>query len=186
MATIEHDLSLPERVKHGDVKAFAAIFEQYHLSIYRYLRRLVGDADLAEDLAQQTFVKAFRALTQNPPPDNLHAWLYAIATNTALSALRRRRLIAWLPFQTSPEEMHPAAGPDQETLLGERELLAQALDRLPKRDAACLLLHFQQGLSCAELAAVLDVSLSAAKMRLYRARAAFCEAYLQLKQEVDG
>ncbi len=179
-------VSLAERLKHGDVKAFAAIFECYHLSIYRYLCRLVGDDDLAEDLAQQTFLKAHQALSKDPPPDNLGAWLHAIATNTAFSALRRRKLIAWLPLHPDSAVGQAAPGREQETRLGERELLAQALGKLPKDDAACLLLHFQQGLSCAEVADVLGVSLSAAKMRLYRARAAFVEAYRSLSQEVDG
>jgi RNA polymerase sigma-70 factor (ECF subfamily) len=183
---MECSLPLPERVKRGDVKAFAPIFDQYHSRIYRYLRRLVGDPELAEDLAQQTFVKAYKALSaQGSEPENLRAWLYTIATNTALSALRRRRLIAWLPLHPDRQPAPTASGREQEARIGERELLAQALGRLPKKDAACLLLHFQQGLTCAELSEILGVSLSAAKMRLYRARAAFCEAYLHLSQEVN-
>ncbi len=171
-----------EGVRCSPVEGFALIFEQYHAGIYRYLCRLVRDADLAEDLAQQTFVKAYRALSAGSRPDRLQPWLYAIATNTAFSALRRRRLIAWLPLVG--EAVHRAPGPGPEARLSERELVAQALAQLPRRDAACLLLHFHEGLSCAEVAQVLGLSLSAAKSRLYRAREAFCEAYLRLSEEV--
>ena len=173
---------LLEGARHGDVEAFEAIFDEYHLRICRYLCSLVDDLDLAEDLAQQTFVKAYRSLARSGPPDNLKAWLYAIATNTALSALRRRKLIQWLPFRAQAEAAR-APGQDPEARLGERELLQQALDQLPRRDAACLLLRFQHGLSYAELAEILGTSIPAARMRLSRARAVFREIYLQLDQE---
>ncbi len=165
---------------------FGQIFAQYRSRIYRYLCHLVHDADLAEDLVQETFLKAYRALSQKSRPENMSAWLYAIATNTAFSALRRRKLIAWLPFHGNAEAARIAARPGYEARLGERELVAQALARLPERDAACLLLHFEQGLSCAEVAEVLGMSLQAAKSRLYRARAAFCRTYQSLSREVEA
>ncbi len=178
---MQYCLSALGRARRGDVGAFERIFDEYHQRICRYLCSLVGDSDLAEDLAQQTFVKAYRALGRGSPPDNLSAWLYAIATNTALSALRRRKLTQWLPFLEHAEARAP--GQDQEALLGERELVGQALGRLGKSEAACLLLRFQQGLSYGELAEILGTSIPAAKMRLSRARAAFREVYLQLSEE---
>ena len=177
---MEYSLPLARRVQRGDAGAFALLFEQFNLHICRYLCSLVNNPDLAEDLAQQTFLKAYRALAAGPQPDNLHAWLYTIATHTAFSALRRRRLISWLPF--TDEALHHGPGP--EARVGESELVSQALARLPKQDAACLLLHFHEGFSCAEVAQALGLSLSAAKSRLYRAREAFCEAYLRLSEEV--
>jgi len=163
--------------------AFAGLFAASRARVCRYVRSLVRDDALAEDLAQDVFLKAYRALRQGPPPDNLNAWLYAIATNTALSALRRRKLIAWLPLHGSAEAEERPAAPDLATLAGDRELIAQTLRRLPKQDAACLLLRFQEHLSYAELASALGVSLSAAKSRVCRARATFCETYLELSQE---
>ncbi len=181
---MECSVTLSERVRRGDMIAFGAIFDEYHQRICRYLCSLVSDGDLAEDLAQQTFVKAYQALAGGVLPESLSAWLYAIATRTALSALRRRRLIAWLPLSMGDAARHSLAR-EQEARLGEHEHVAQALARLPKGDAACLLLRFQQGLSYEELADVLGISAAAARMRLSRARAAFREAYLQLDQEVS-
>lgn len=177
-------VSLLERLRRGDADAFAAVFDAYHLPICRYLCSLVSDADLAEDLAQQTFIKAYRALGEGPAPENLKAWLYAIATRTALSALRRRRLIAWLPLGRG-EAARKGIQREQEVLVGAREVLAQALAQLSKAASACLLLRFQQGLSYEELAEALGTSVVAARMRLSRARAAFREAYLQLEEEAS-
>jgi RNA polymerase sigma-70 factor (ECF subfamily) len=177
-------VSPSERVRHGDLDAFAQVFDEYHLRILRYLCSLVGDGDLAEDLAQQTFVKAYRALAEGSPPENLAAWLYTIATRTGLSALRRRKLIAWLPLQMG-DAARRSLTREPEARLGEQELVAQALAQLSKSNAACLLLRFQQGLSYEELAEVLGISVPAARMRTSRARAAFREAYLQLEQEAS-
>lgn len=176
--------TLYEGVRRPGREAFAAIFDEYHLGVCRYLCSLVDDAALAEDLAQQAFVKAYRALTAGRAPENVRAWLFTIATRTALSALRRRRVVAWLPL--APHRAAPGAGGrEEEGRLANRELLHQALRALPEPDAACLLLRFQQGLSYDELARVLHTTVPAAKMRLSRARAAFREAYLQLSQEVN-
>ncbi|MDI7277475.1 MAG: sigma-70 family RNA polymerase sigma factor [Anaerolineae bacterium] len=179
---MRYQTTLLERVRHGDVASFEAIFEEYHQRICRYLCSLVGDLDLAEDLAQQTFLKAYRALGRGSPPENLKAWLYAIATNTALSALRRRKLMQRLSFYPQAERIR-SPGPDQETRLGQQELLRQTLETLPPADSACLLLRLQQGLSYGELAEIMGTSIPAARMRLSRARAAFREAYLQLSGE---
>jgi len=171
-----------QKARDGDMASFEAIFEAYHQRICRYLSSLVNDLELAEDLAQQTFLKAYRALGRGSSPDNLQAWLYAIATNTALSALRRRRLIRWLPFGPQAER---AASPelDHDARLGQQELLRLALAKLPPGDVACLLLRLQQGLSYGELAETLGTSIPAARMRVSRARAAFREAYLRLSEE---
>src|SRR3954464_6100711 len=82
----------------GDPTAFEAIFEAYYPRIVSYCYRLVGDQESAQDLAQETFVKAYHALPRTGEGLNLPAWLFTIATNTALSALRSRRRHAWLPL----------------------------------------------------------------------------------------
>lgn len=165
-------------------QSFVTIFEEYSGKIYRYLCSLVRDPGLAEDLAQDTFVKAYKALARGDQPANLNAWLYAIATNTALSALRRRRLVAWLPFvrANGEEWLDPAEG--HEVTTGRRDLISRSLRDLPRNEAACLILRFEHGLTYDELASVLECSVPAAKMRLSRARAAFREAYLRHGEEV--
>jgi RNA polymerase sigma-70 factor, ECF subfamily len=178
---MESCMPVVERAMRGEAEAFSELFETYHPRICRYLCALVRDADWAEDLAQQTFLKAYRALSRGAPPANPRAWLYTIATRTAISGLRRRRLMAWWPAGLVAHSTVPG----QEALTGERDLLDRALARLTGADAACLLLRFQHELPYAELAQILGLSVPAARMRLSRARAAFREAYLQLEQEAN-
>src|SRR6188768_1235005 len=91
---------LVERARAGDQAAFAQLFERYHAPILNYLHRMVGDRALAEDLTQDTFIKAYNALSRTKPDLAFKAWLYRIATNTAISHLRRGKIIKWLPFIT--------------------------------------------------------------------------------------
>jgi len=79
--------------------SFDQIYDEYKTPIYNYVYHLVGDREQADDLTQDTFLKAFRALPKMDGNLKLSAWLYRIATNTAYDALRRRKLIAWLPWQ---------------------------------------------------------------------------------------
>ncbi|MDA8218522.1 MAG: sigma-70 family RNA polymerase sigma factor [Dehalococcoidales bacterium] len=176
------DVPAIESLGRDKEESFGTLFSTYQASIYRYLRSLVRDGELAEDLAQDTFVKAYKALGRGDRPENTRAWLYTIATNTALSALRRSRLLSWLPLLGNAEAAGKALTENQEARVGERELIRQVLATLPKTDAACLLLRFQEDLSYEEIAEALGTSVPAAKMRVSRARAAFREHYLQLNQ----
>ena len=163
------------RAQAGDPGAFEAIFEAYYPRIVSYCYRLVGEQEQAQDLAQDTFVKAYHALPRTGAELNLQAWLFTIATNTALSALRRRRRLAWLPLL----DRYPAPGGGYGSVeaVADRVLLQAALDRLPREQAALLLLRLHYGLSYEELAPLFGGSAGAVKTRLSRARRAFRDAY---------
>jgi len=100
----------PARVEEATL-AFDEMFTRYHGRIYGYLLGMVGDAEQAQDLTQDTFLKAYKALPRTPDLV-LPAWLYRIATNTALDALRHRRRLTWLPFAPGDEERWAAPGAD--------------------------------------------------------------------------
>jgi DNA-directed RNA polymerase specialized sigma24 family protein len=92
--------------------SFDDIFARYQGPIYGYILSMVGNAEQAQDLTQDTFVKAFKAMPQARDLV-LPAWLYRIATNTALDALRHRRRLTWLPFGSSDGDAQvPAVDPD--------------------------------------------------------------------------
>ncbi len=171
VAVDEH--TIVERARAGDQHAFAQLFEQYHAPILNYLHRMVSDRALAEDLTQDTFIKAYKALPRTKPDLAFKAWLYRIATNTAISHLRRGKVVRFLPFLTDREH------PDEliEKSVSRKMDITEALDRLPKHYAAALLLRHYQGLSLAETAEALDVTENAAKLRLFRARRAFAQIY---------
>jgi RNA polymerase sigma-70 factor (ECF subfamily) len=164
---------LVERARAGDQAAFAQLFERYHAPILNYLHRMVGDRALAEDLTQDTFIKAYNALARTKPDLAFKAWLYRIATNTAISHLRRGKIIKWLPFVTERET------PDEhiEKSVTRKMDINEALAKLPQHYSTALLLRHYQGLSLAETAQALDVTENAAKLRLFRARKAFAQVY---------
>jgi RNA polymerase sigma-70 factor (ECF subfamily) len=135
---------------------------------------MVGDRALAEDLTQDAFVKAYRALPNTRPDLAFKAWLYRIATNTAISHLRRRKLIRWVPFLGTQDY---ASNESIERSVGRKHDVEQALHLLPEHYAAVLVLRHYQGLSLAETADALGITENAAKLRLFRARKAFATAY---------
>lgn len=152
---------------------FVALYNEFHQPIFGYLFRLLRNRERAEDAVQEAFAKAYRALPRLREDSNYRAWLYRIATNTAYDRLRRQRLIAWLPLR---DEDEPALRYDQEDGCNTSIELHQALDRLPTRYRAPLLLYSVDGLSTAEIAQVLKITRSGVKMRLARARRMLMEA----------
>ncbi|MDF2629207.1 MAG: polymerase sigma factor [Symbiobacteriaceae bacterium] len=157
------------------------LWEAYAGRVYRYLLRLTGERETAEDLTQETFLQAIRDLRRAPePPSNEAAWLFRIATNRATDLFRRRRRIAWLPFFA---ERHGGIASDASEHMAEQDLVLRALRRLPPDTAAMLLLKDGEGFSTPEIAEMLGQNYEAVRKRLARARETFRVAYLRLKGE---
>ncbi len=153
----------------------ASLYEAYQRPILVYLRRLVSDYEVAEDLCQETFIKALRRWDTRDPEASVSAWLYRIATNTAYDFLRRRRRIH---FTTLCDSMHAYCTAESPELhIGDQEPVQQALAQLPSIYRLPLLLHSCGGHSTQEIALKLGCSNSAVKTRLFRARARFREVY---------
>lgn len=167
------DAQLVARLRAGDEQAFEQLVARFQAPLFRYLRGLVADAELAEDLLQETFLRAFRAIGGLSDPATLRGWLYRIAHNQAISALRRRRLVSWL----SLGRWQQLRAPEPATLEAAR--VEQALALLPAQLRAPLLLHLVAGFSYAEVAELLSLSEPAVRMRISRARAAFRLAYAE-------
>lgn len=179
--------SLVKLARSGDEAAFVALVELYWGSIQVYLVRLVGDAEAAADLTQETFYRAYKALLRWPSGRDLQfkPWLYKIATNRAITysqAQKRRRWLSLDFLKGQPEDSgpHPAwqldnsPGPVDFTLAAEasRQVVA-TLNRLPKDQAAMLLLRFYHDLSIEEIGQVLGLNANAVRARIHRARLAF-------------
>ncbi len=145
------------------------LFALHSTEINTYLARMVRDPELAADLTQDTFVRAFRALDTLDDPDRARPWLYQIANHAALDELRRRRIVRFIPWTG---ESHGTA-PSAERLAMDTRLsgpLERALARIPERQRAALLLAELHELSGVELAEILGVSHVAARALLTRAR----------------
>ncbi len=165
------------RAKAGDQAAFRALYERYARRIYGLAYRLLGDADEAHDLTQETFLKAYCALDKTDDELHVAAWLHRIAANACLDVLRRRRRVRWLPWEASGPD-GPAAGraddPEDHLVRDEtRRAVRRVLDRMAPRHRQALVLREYEGLSCAAIGARLGVSRGAVKSLLFRGRAEF-------------
>ncbi len=92
------DIAVIERARNGDDEAFVLIYEHFSPLLYRYIFRLVGNQELADDITQETFLKAFQNIRSIAKDSNVSAWLYRIASNACFDVLRRRKLITWMPI----------------------------------------------------------------------------------------
>ncbi len=160
--------------------SFEALFEAYYRPIVSYLLRMLDDAQLAQDITQDCFVKLHLAMKSGQSLENVRAWLYRVATNAALDERRRRRRITWLPLLASGERQE-AEYLDPEDQVALRDRLQQALAGISPNLSACLLLHLHHGFSHDEIAAILGISSGAARTRLQRGREAFKARWLALE-----
>lgn len=146
-----------------------ALFAKHHNEIYAYLVRMLRDGDLAADLTQDAFVKAYKNYDTLEKDENARAWLYQIAHRVALDELRRRKIVRMIPWTGEAR----GAAPSAERLAMDLRLsgpLERALARIPERQREALLLAELHDLTGLELAAAMGVSHVAARAILTRAR----------------
>jgi RNA polymerase sigma-70 factor (ECF subfamily) len=151
------------------------LFAKHHGEIYAYLLRMLREPELAADLTQDAFIKAYKNYETLEKPENARAWLYQIAHRVALDEIRRRKIIRFFPWTG---ESHGSA-PSAERLVMDAHLssdMQRALARIPERQRAALLLAELHDLTGIELAAALGVSHVAARALLTRARESLRQA----------
>jgi RNA polymerase sigma factor (sigma-70 family) len=176
IARVLSDDRLAQRAVKGDKRAFAAIFDRYHQSLYRYCLAVVGDSQDAEDALQNTMIKVLRALPGEERHIRLKPWLYRIAHNESIELLRRRRETR----QLDPELVTAGSGLAEEAATRERlRGLISDLDELPERQRGVLVMRELAGLDFAEIGNALGASPAAARQTLYEAR-------LSLRQMDEG
>ena len=169
-----------KRALAGSEDAFASIVRRYQRPVFSVIVRMVRDHGLAEDLTQETFIKAFRSMATFDPKRKLSSWLFTIAHNTAIDSLRKktlqmveleseaeeRSLLDRLPStsETTPE----AAAMDGDTA----RIFEEELRQLRPEYAEILVLRFQQGLAYEEIAEITGLPMGTVKTHLFRARRA--------------
>ena len=154
---------------------FEAFYRQRERGVFGYLWRVTGDEQTANDLTQEVFLRAWSQFTKLRGYERPDAWLFHVATNLALNERRHQRVAG--PSLTLPEASR-AAG-DHAASLAERAALRAALEALPDRQRAAIVLREIYGYSCDEIAETLEVSRAAAKMTLSRARQGLRALYLK-------
>lgn len=179
MATNE-ELELITQAKQGNMQAFERLYEMHKMPIYRTALAITGDRMIAEEILQETFLRAFKYIKKVHNGVSLSPWLYRVAVNQAydLTAKKRRGLnllngfIDWLvaPPLTSPEQK-----------LEERELqdlVYEAINKLEFKQRTTLVLFYLQDFSMQEIAEIMDCPVGTVKSRLYYARANLRQALL--------
>ena len=166
-------MTIPRDGSDARKAEFDRIFTAYSAPIYNYALRMVGDPDRAADIAQDTFIKAYRKLDSLTDPSATRAWLYRIATNTAFDEMRRRRNTVPMDLGDDHPLEHPDGGPGPETqvlsgLLDER--INRALLRLKPNHRQCLILSDVEDMSAFQIGEVMGMSSGAVRVLLCRAR----------------
>lgn len=171
------------QARAGDQAAFTALFHQYNAPLCRYLAHLVGNDEVARDLAQETFFRAWQSLPTMRDEQRFAPWLYKIATNLARSYQRHARLVRWLPWAESVgEQARHVPGPERQVV--EAELVALAMARLTPKYRVCLLLQLEGGFSQREIAQLLHLTEKSVSVYVSRGRQQFLQAYQELEQEM--
>jgi RNA polymerase sigma-70 factor (ECF subfamily) len=182
-AVTDSDAALLERLRSGDGTAFEELFLRHYAAVYRVLYGVVGNAQEAEDLAQETFAALYR---QPPPLDGsgaLGAWLYRVAVNRAYNALRSNQRLQRRLERVEPGEQSDLQ--DEYLRREERERVRAALARLPERTAKLLLLRYA-GLAYGEIATALQVAPGSVGTLLVRAERAFLQTYERMEVPDDA
>lgn len=150
-----------------------AMVREYQTKLARYLRRMVGDAEVALDLTQDVFLAAYRMLHDDPHRELTGSWLYRVATNSAISFMRRRKILRMMPLDRETDRSLTSLRAGSDWRIDERSAasidLQIALRRLPADQAAAVLLTSYVGYSSQEAAEMLGTTADAVRQRVCRA-----------------
>jgi RNA polymerase sigma-70 factor (ECF subfamily) len=173
------DQELIARCREGDIEAFGQLFARYERLVYRFAYRMLGDADDADDIKQETFLKAYRALPSFRGECSLLTWLLKVAGNLCRDRLKsraRRSEVELMPEMETELRDQGDFGADPAELLERKDLVSTAhkvLNNLPDAHREMILMRDVEGLSYQQIADILDCSVASVKLRLFRARRGF-------------
>jgi RNA polymerase sigma-70 factor (ECF subfamily) len=193
------DQMLVARTVAGDQKAYELLVIKYQRRIERLIGRMVRDVDLVEDIAQETFIRAYRALGQFRGEAQFYTWLYRIAVNTAKKALvdlKRDPLVSESALrgggdddETSPVENELTTAETPETVLAAKEIAGavnSAMEALPEELRQAVTLREIEGLSYEEIAEAMNCPIGTVRSRIFRAREAISAKVKPLLENQSG
>lgn len=175
----EQDRTLVERALCGDDYAFEQLMQKYRNALYHHIRRMVRTRVEVDDLVQESFIKAFSALSSYSTQYAFSTWLYKIATNHTIDYLRKRKLHTYSidkPLNTKEGEMEyelpdTTYRPDRHIVEDQRrDLIQEAIDALPPKYYRVIVMRHQQEKTYDEIARELNLPLGTVKAHIFRAR----------------
>jgi RNA polymerase sigma-70 factor (ECF subfamily) len=194
----DSDAMLVERTVAGDQRAFELLVIKYERRIQRLIGRMVRDVDLVEDIAQETFIRAYRALGQFRGDAQFYTWLYRIAVNTAkkfLMDLKRNPTVSENFFksvdddETSPVENELTSPETPEAVLASKEIaqmVNSAMDALPEELRQAITLREIEGLTYEEIADAMSCPIGTVRSRIFRAREAISQKIRPMLENQSG
>ena len=199
---VNADLLLVQRTLAGDQRAYGLLVVKYQRRVERLIGRMVRDSDLVQDIAQETFIRAYRALGQFRGEAQFYTWLYRIAVNTAkkqLMELKRDPVVLMSSLmrneddETSAPELElngqVADAESPESLLASKEIaqaVNDAMEALPKELEQAIALREIEGLSYEEIAQALDCPIGTVRSRIFRAREAISARIKPMLERQSG
>jgi RNA polymerase sigma-70 factor (ECF subfamily) len=200
MTTEQPDELLVERAKRGDTRAFEMLVIKYQRRIERLIARMVRDVDLVQDIAQESFIRAYRALPQFRGDSAFYTWLYRIAVNTAKKALvdlKRDPLVVESALssvsddddETSRVERELTDGATPEAVLASKEIaetVNAAIEALSEDLRQAITLREIEGLSYEEIAEMMNCPIGTVRSRIFRAREAIAQRLRPLLDTREG
>ncbi len=185
MTDRELDQQLVERVQRGDKQAFGLLVSKYQRKLLRLLSRLIRDPAEVEDVAQETFIKAYRALPAFRGESAFYTWLYRIGVNTAKNYLvaQRRRAPTTTGFNSEEAETFEDGDQLRDINTPERLMMSRqigqtvdiAMEALPEELRTAIVLREIEGLSYEEIAGIMECPIGTVRSRIFRAREAIAE-----------
>ena len=198
-ASTDSDLMLVERTVAGDQRAYGLLVAKYERRIQRLIGRMVRDVDLVEDIAQETFIRAYRALHQFRGDAQFYTWLYRIAVNTAKKSLmdmKRNPVITEGALRAGADEDETSVMENEltseetpETVLAAKEIAATvnaAMEALPEDLRQAVTLREIEGLSYEDIAEVMGCPIGTVRSRIFRAREAISAKVKPLLRNQTG
>jgi RNA polymerase sigma factor (sigma-70 family) len=165
------DLELIQDVRNGKREAFTELMRRYQERVYWVSRRIVGSHEEADDVAQEAFIKAYTSLGDFRGDSSFYTWVYRIAVNLSLNAVRKRQVLNYLQDSTLLRRIFPLEE-DPEKAVEARELetrLEQAVARLPEKQRAVFALRYYEELTYEEIAKILKTSVGGLKANYFHA-----------------
>lgn len=187
-AVPEVDIEKVILAQKGDTEAFTQLVDAHQVAVYNLCYRMLGDPYEAEDAAQETFLRAYKAMKTYDRKRSFSTWLLSIAAHYCIDQLRRKRLTI-THLEDNPYLEIPDPGPSPEAALSESEQqrkMRSLLNVLSEIDRAAVIMFYWYEFSYEEIASALNLSISAVKSRMHRARIQLANTWRDQEQTLSG